>query len=394
MAAIARVEIRHVRLNLKKKIKHASHARASSDSLVVAVCLDSGEIGFGEGVPREYVTGETLESAFAAAQSWQIDQLVGRPDSFSEVVNRLADWHPPTPAGDARKISVNSARCAVELALIDAWSQHFGVPASDAISLVPFASQLQHGPPLPVRYSGAITAETPFKEKVSATKMWVWGFRQVKVKVGVAGQDDAVRLRRIRRRLGRRCDLRLDANEAWTPAEFKMWAERLEFAQPSAYEQPVPHEMIHLLADPAYHVPVPVILDESLCGPVDAENSIRGGHGDIFNIRLSKCGGLLPSLRLVAMATQAGKRYGLGCHPGESPILSAAGRAFASRVRNLAFIEGSYDRHVLADRFSSPDITFGYGGVAQPLGRPGLGIQVDLNRLDSLTVRHEVARYA
>ncbi|MFM7129604.1 MAG: dipeptide epimerase, partial [bacterium] len=200
MAAIARVEIRHVRLNLKKKIKHASHARASSDSLIVAVCLDTGEIGYGEGVPREYVTGESLDSAFAAAQSWPINQLLGRADSFADVVSRLVDWQPE--ANDARKIGVNSARCAVELALLDAWSQHFGVPASDAIGLVPFASQLQHGPPLPVRYSGAITAETPFKEKVSATKMWVWGFRQVKVKVGVAGQDDEARLRRIRRRLG------------------------------------------------------------------------------------------------------------------------------------------------------------------------------------------------
>jgi muconate cycloisomerase len=393
MPAIARVEIRHVRLNLKKKIKHASHVRASSDSLMVEVHLDSGEIGYGEGVPREYVTGETIDSAFEIASKWQHPEILESISSLTDIVTRLCEWAPAPPPGDDRKIGVNAARCAVEIAMLDACCQYFGVSLSETIPLVPFASQLQHGPSLPVRYSGAITAETPMKERISATKMWIWGFRQVKVKVGVTGQDDAARLKRIRRRLGRRCEIRLDANEAWSPAEFKGWAEKLSFSQPSAYEQPVPHEQIHLLANPEYHVPVPVILDESLCGPVDAENAIRGGFGEIFNIRLSKCGGLLPSLRLVAMATQAGRRYGLGCHPGESPILSAAGRAFASRVRNLAFIEGSYDRHVLTDRFTTPDITFGYGGLAQPIDRPGLGIEINREKLDAMTVNRHTLRY-
>jgi muconate cycloisomerase len=93
------------------------------------------------------------------------------------------------------------------------------------------------------------------------------------------------------------------------------------------------------------------------------------------------------------MATQAGRRYGLGCHPGESPILSAAGRAFASRVRNLAFIEGSYDRHVLTDRFTTPDITFGYGGLAQPIDSPGLGIEINREKLDAMTVNRHTLRY-
>ncbi len=55
--------------------------------------------------------------------------------------------------------------------------------------------------------------------RFAAWKMWVYGFRQVKVKVGIAGQDDVDRLGAIRRRVGRKMDLRIDANEAWTPDE-------------------------------------------------------------------------------------------------------------------------------------------------------------------------------
>ena len=49
--------------------------------------------------------------------------------------------------------------------------------------------------------------------------MWLYGFAQTKLKVGVAGQDDPARLARLRRILGRRMDLRIDANEAWPAAE-------------------------------------------------------------------------------------------------------------------------------------------------------------------------------
>ena len=155
----------------------------------------------------------------------------------------------------------------------------------------------------------------------------------------------------------------------------------------------MPHELVSQLANIRYKTPFPVILDESLCGPVDAQAAIDQGFGEIFNIRLSKCGGLLPSLRLVAMAVQNGKKFGLGCHPGESPILSAAGRAFASQVRDLAFLEGSYDRHVLREHFATPDITFGYGGRARPLTGPGLGIQVDAVRLDAMSLSTQVVDY-
>src|SRR5437763_5629195 len=53
----------HVRIPLVRPVRHASHSRTSTDNLVVRCVLDDRTEGFGEGVPREYVTGETIDSA-------------------------------------------------------------------------------------------------------------------------------------------------------------------------------------------------------------------------------------------------------------------------------------------------------------------------------------------
>src|SRR5438477_27981 len=80
-----------------------------------------------------------------------------------------------------------------------------------------------------------------WKARLAAWKMWVYGFRQVKVKVGIAGQDDVRRLRSIRRRVGRRVDLRIDANEAWRPTDAVPRILELKPFAISAVEQPVAH---------------------------------------------------------------------------------------------------------------------------------------------------------
>ena len=105
----------------------------------------------------------------------------------------------------------------------------------------------------------------------------------------------------------------------------------------------------------------------------------------MFNVRLSKCGGILPSLRIIGLAQRSGLGLQLGCHPGETAILSAAGRHVASRVDGLSYVEGSYDRHILGTNLTREDITFGYGGWAEPLAGPGLGIEVDPSALEAMT---------
>src|ERR1700677_5309681 len=53
----------HVRIPLRKPFRHASYTRTSTDNIVVRCVLADGSVGFGEGVPRDYVTGETIDSS-------------------------------------------------------------------------------------------------------------------------------------------------------------------------------------------------------------------------------------------------------------------------------------------------------------------------------------------
>jgi muconate cycloisomerase len=215
----------------------------------------------------------------------------------------------------------------------------------------------------------------------------LFGFRQVKVKVGIPGYDDLARLRALRKSLGHRVDIRVDANEAWSPADVIGHIRSLEPFKVSAVEQPLPHADLPFLAEVRKQVGVPLMLDESLCGPADAERALAGGLCDLFNLRLSKCGGYLPTLRLAQFAARHGVGCQLGCQVGETAVLSAAGRHFACSVGGLRYLEGSYDRHLVREALATRDVTFRRGGRAFALPGPGLGIDLDPAALGRVTVR-------
>jgi L-Ala-D/L-Glu epimerase len=383
---IVELTAHHVRIPLRRPIRHASHRRTETDNVLVRCVLEDRTEGHGEGVPRDYVTGETIASTLDLLRRSDLPAQLEACSDFGRAVAlaerlRLA----PLP-GDDRGIQGNAARCAVELAILDAYGRAFGEPLSAVTRLL--AADLFEPKPW-VRYSGAITTAKGLKARVAGFAMKVYRFRQVKVKVGIAGYDDPDRLRAIRRWVGSRVDLRLDANEAWSAAEA---AERIRALQPfgiSSVEQPVAHEEASALAELRKTVSVPIMLDESLCGMTDAERALAGGTCDLFNLRLSKCGGFIPTLRLAQFARRHGLGCQLGCQVGETAVLSAAGRHFAASVGGLRYLEGSYDRHLVREALATRDLTFRWGGWAPALSGPGLGIDLDPRALDRVALRKE-----
>ena len=185
-------------------------------------------------------------------------------------------------------------------------------------------------------------------------------------------------------------DLRVDANEAWGMNEC---VERIQPLEPfgiTSVEQPVPHEQVAGLAGIRKQLRTPIMLDESLCSTVDATRAVENQWCDLFNLRLSKCGGFIPTLRLAQFAKQNNIGYQLGCQVGESAILSAAGRHFATSVAGIRYCEGSYDRRLVFDWLTEEDITFGRGGHAPALVGCGLGVTVEPARVEMMTERREV----
>ncbi len=376
----------HVRIPLRRPIRHASHSRTETDNVIVRCVLESGVEGYGEGVPRDYVTGETIETALSLLFTSRLHSQVEPCPDFTRAVAlaerlRLA----PVP-GDNRGCQGNAAHCALELAVLDAAGREFNKALSTVTELL---TPELYEPKAEIRYSGAITSARGLKARVAAWAQRLYGFRQLKVKVGIEGFNDPARLRVIRRIVGANVDLRVDANEAWAPANA---AERIRALEPygiSAVEQPLSHADAGSLAVLRRQVTTPIMLDESLCSLLDAERAVAGELCDLFNLRLSKCGGFIASLRLAQFASRHSIGCQLGCQVGETAILSAAGRHFATSVAGLRYLEGSYDRHLVREALGTSDITFGRGGRAPELTEPGLGITVDPTALARVTVRTE-----
>ena len=63
MPRIVAFTVHAIDLPFRRKFEHAAASRSTSESLFVELKLDDGTIGWGESLPRPYVTGEARDGA-------------------------------------------------------------------------------------------------------------------------------------------------------------------------------------------------------------------------------------------------------------------------------------------------------------------------------------------
>jgi len=128
-----------------------------------------------------------------------------------------------------------------------------------------------------------------------------------------------------------------------------------------------------------------LMADESACSIDEVENIYREGYYGMINIRLSKCGGLRRSLKIIDYLRSMGIAFQIGCHLGESGLLSAAGRILCLLCNDALYYDGSYDEFLLSENVTKENVSFDYGGIAYPLNGDGLGVDIDLCKFDKLS---------
>ena len=121
--------------------------------------------------------------------------------------------------------------------------------------------------------------------------------------------------------------------------------------------------------------------DESACCIADVKHILNQGGYNMINIRLSKFGGFKRSMDTIQWLRKKQIPFQIGCHLGESGLLSAAGRALSLLCGDAKYHDGSYDAYLLKENLTTQNVSFGYGGKAGPLNNPGLGIHVDRKKL-------------
>jgi L-alanine-DL-glutamate epimerase-like enolase superfamily enzyme len=387
MATVTELQLFAVDLPFKTVVRHAAAARTTSESLFLRMTLDSGMDGWGEALPRAYVSGESRQDAFALLRDQVLPALVGqRFQSLPEVVSFLEKCDGKAPSEwVAPDVPQTSAWCCVDLALLDAFGRASGEPARPAAA-VPAPSPAALGR---YRYSGVVSAGQGWSYAVSLLKMRAFGFRQVKLKLERDGTLQAART--ARRLLGRRVDLRVDANMAWDVEQALEVIGQLRAVGIRSFEQPIAADDLAGLARLVAESSAQIMVDEGLTDRDSLQRFITQRACTAANVRISKCGGLIGAYARCREALDAGLMLQVGCQVGESSLLSAAHLTLLSALAPLTpgvrYAEGCFGRHLLREDPAAPLVQFGYGGRPPP--RPagaGLGVRVDLAALQRYVV--------
>ncbi|WP_136808265.1 mandelate racemase/muconate lactonizing enzyme family protein [Desulfosediminicola flagellatus] len=368
MATIQGFELYKTDIPFKNAFKHAAASRKTSSSIMLKCITDANTTGYGECLPRDYVTGEKRDETFRQLKEIILPKLIGMKfSSMDEVVAFLSRCNGKAPKEWlSPDIPQTAAWAAVDLALLDAFGQEFDEPVSLSNNQFPAG----------LRYSAVFSADKGFKAFKSLLKFRMYGFKQVKLKVEKETAEETARFCRFV--LGKKFDIRVDANMAWNVDEAQRNMKLLAGSGIRSFEQPLKADDIHGLSQLVSETGLEVMADESLHDTESLELLINKRACTSVNVRISKCGGLIAAYNRCLRALEAGMIIQIGCQVGETSLLSAAQLILISAVEKVTYAEGCFGLHLLSEDPVSPLKQFGYGGSppAMPEG-PGLGISVN-----------------
>jgi len=380
--AIKQFEVMSVDLPFRLTFKHAAAARTASSSIFIRCTTESGAVGYGESLPREYVTGESQQSTHEFLRDELLPRLVGMNFAdYGSVRQFLRQCNGKAPANWGLGARPQTAAwCAVDLALLDAFGHHFEQ------AVLPNASAVPDGA---YRYSAVISASGGWPLYKTLLKLRIFGIRQVKVKLG--GGIVLAAIRAIDRALGRKSDVRIDLNMLWDKSEALKSMPDFDRAGVRSFEQPLPADQLGGMAELVEKTGLYVMADESLNDAESLDRLISMRACNAVNVRVSKCGGLMAAIDRCERALDAGMMLQVGCQVGESSLLSAAQLALMAQVDGIRYLEGCFGTHLLEKDPVSPELQFGHGGTPPSMpGGNGLGVTVDHDYLDQCTTRCDV----
>ncbi|MBO9660358.1 MAG: dipeptide epimerase, partial [Chitinophagaceae bacterium] len=183
-----------------------------------------------------------------------------------------------------------------------------------------------------------------------------------KVKVGTA--DDIAIVKALRENTS--ATLRVDANAAWDLETALRLIPALKDLGVELVEQPLAKDNWEGMKVLYKESPLPLFADEACVFEKDVEKCKDHFHG--INIKLTKCSGITPALRMVDKAKELGMKVMVGCM-NESTIGSAA---IAHMLPFIDYVD--MDGPLLLKEDLATGITYDQGRISYS-GEPGLGIK-------------------
>ena len=367
MITVERLVLREIALSLKEAFRTSGGATHHRRILLVEAVDAGGDTGWGECVAEEapVYSAETVDTAWLAIPAWVAPAVLGRgfarPEEVFPALEGAFRGHP-------------MAKASVEMAIWDLAARREG--RSLARVLGGSRERVETGISLGIQGSPAALAE---RARAAVAE----GYRRVKVKV--APGEDLAFAAAARDAVGEAFSLSLDANAAYTLDDLEV-LRRLDALHPAMIEQPLDPDDLTGHARLQAALDANICLDESITSVARAADAIGLGALRIINIKPGRVGGHTPARAIHDLA----QRHGIPVWCG-GMLESGIGRAHNVALASLAGFtlpgDLSPSRRYWQRDIVDPEWTMHDGTLGVPLDRPGIGVEVDRDLVESVTVR-------
>jgi len=260
----------------------------------VVVCISDGETsGYGEATVNPYYhsTVERLTQSISKVKPIvENSEIIAPSDLWQLIAPHLCEDH--------------FALCAIDEAYWDFYAR------KQKQTLRSFWASRE---PLPLTsYTIAIDSIEMMQQKILEKPWPVY-----KIKLGTANDLQIVEsLRKTTDSV-----FRIDANCAWTADETIEYSKIFKSMHVEFIEQPLKADDLEGMKEVREHSVLPIIADESCQREADVNCCFGLFHG--INIKLTKCGGITPALRMIENAREKGLTIMAGCMTESTVGISA-----------------------------------------------------------------------
>ena len=282
---------KHV-LRLRHTFSISRESHDFQDTLIVGLGL-KGEVGYGEATSNPYykITAESMKAEIESIR----EEIENYNFTLPEVFHAFLV---------SKKLS-NFAICALDLAAHDLYGKILGKPLYEL-----WHTNITHYP-----ISNYTIGIDTLDKMVAKMKETPWPI--YKIKLGTP--DDVAIIRELRNHTD--AIFRVDANCAWTAKWTILNAPELKALGVEFIEQPLAAGDWEGMEKVVHKSVLPIIADESCIVEGDVQKCALHFNG--INIKLTKCGGLTPALRMIHKGKQLGLKVMVGCMTESTVGISA-----------------------------------------------------------------------
>ncbi len=369
---ITKIETRIIKIPVESPYVFSHGVLKAFSNVLVWIYTDENITGIGEAsfVPGGGVSEETPEGTKPMIDHYLAPVTIGEDPFDIERIHHKMDAVIP------RNLI---AKCGIDLALWDIMGKALDMPVY----------QLLGG-----RFNSTIVGtytlsiDTPDRMAEQAEYRKNQGYQTLVIKIGRNPGTDVERLRQIRNAVGPEINIRLDANEAYRPAQAIRIIRQMEKYNPEFVEEPVKRWDLDGMAKVAQAVDIPISSDESNTSLESVYKIIKKGAADILNIKISKNGGLWRSKKIATVAESAGipcivggaNTYEVGRQACRHFAVSTAQVHAGMGSEGCAPASQSKVDDVTKNIITYEDVTRTKGQV-DVLPGPGLGVDLDDSKI-------------